>query len=158
MMTAVDDRIAQTEEFHQVAPLRWRWLIEEDDGIPTTGYSESIAYFVDWARLSQQTHTCFVAAQDSEVIGMAWLTMLAREPSPRSLERLGADLQSVYIVPDHRSRGIGRTLIETVLSAAYESGIERAVVHSSPGAITAYERADFAPSPRLMETAVTAVD
>ena len=52
-----------------------------------------------------------------------------------------SDLQSVYVLPDFRSRGIGAQLIEHVVGVAAARGVERLTVHSSPGAVTAYARA-----------------
>ena len=85
------------------------------------------------------------------VIGMAWLAIVPRVPSPRAPERASGDVQCVYVVPDARNAGLGGRMIDAVLKLADELGLERVTVHSSPSAITAYTRHGFAASPRLLQ-------
>lgn len=82
---------------------------------------------------------------------MAWLAVTRRVPHPRSLDRVSGDLQSVYVVPHERDRGVGDRLIGTVLAVARDLGLERVTVHSTERAVGAYARRGFAPSSRLLQ-------
>jgi GNAT superfamily N-acetyltransferase len=91
---------------------------------------------------------------DDVVIGMAWLAVVQRVPTPRAPRRASGDLQCVYVVPEARDGGLGGRLIRAVLDGARELGLERVTVHSSPRAIPAYARCGFQESPRLLQARV----
>lgn len=86
---------------------------------------------------------------------MAWLATTPRVPTPVALRRATGDVQSVFVVPEHRNSGVGSRLIEAVLALARELGLERVTVHSRIRAVAVYERAGFAVSPRLLRADTT---
>lgn len=143
-------RLAKADELAAAANLRWQWIAVENKGNPVIAHDEFVSVYTEWATIHSETHSCYLALRDTRVIGMAWLAVLQRVPSPRALTRVSADLQSVFVLPEHRNSGIGSQLITFVLEAARELGVERVAVHSSQEAIAAYQRAGFAISPRLM--------
>lgn len=149
----VDDiaiRPARDEELGTVAGLRWHWVLE-NEGTPVTTRDEFVHLFVSWAREHASSHRCTVAVRGDVIIGMAWLAILPRVPSPRAPARASGDVQCVYVVPDERNTGLGRQIIGVVLELADQLGLERVTVHSSPRAIAAYSRYGFAASPRLLQ-------
>jgi GNAT superfamily N-acetyltransferase len=146
-------RMAEPAEAWAAADLRWTWDVE-NGAAPAMTQPEYRAAFEAWASEHRSTHTCFFAERDGEVIGMTWLAITARVPTPRSTARLTADLQSVYVAPSARNEGVGGLLIEAALAAATALGAERAVVHSSSRAVTAYARAGFASSATLMDVSL----
>ncbi|WDV51641.1 GNAT family N-acetyltransferase [Streptomyces coeruleorubidus] len=95
-----------------------------------------------------------VVRDDDVVIGMAWLAVVQRVPTPRAPRRASGDLQCVYVVPEARDGGLGGRLIRAVLDGDRELGLERVTVHSSPRAIPAYARCGFQESPRLLQARV----
>jgi GNAT superfamily N-acetyltransferase len=144
-------RPVEAHELPAVALLRWNWLVGESGAVPDVPQSDFVDQFVDWAVAHSPTHHCFVAARDGRVIGMAWLAVTDRVPSPRALARSAADLQSVYVLPEHRNAGVGTRLIEAATEFAAQLGSERVTVHSSDHAIAAYMRAGFTSSERLRQ-------
>jgi GNAT superfamily N-acetyltransferase len=146
-------RPAKVDELRTVAELRWQWILE-NEGTPVTTRDEFVRHFVKWARANASSHHCMVMVRDDVVIGMAWLAIVPRVPSPRAPERASGDVQCVYVVPDSRNAGLGGRLVEAVLELADELGLERVTVHSSPRAITAYTRYGFVVSPRLLQVEV----
>lgn len=147
-------RPARSEEFEAVAGLRWRWEVEEGEP-PTVDEERFTAHFADWARRHADSHRCTVAvrgcdATGAKVIGMAWIAVLPRVPTPLSLERAGGDLQSVYLVPEERSGGIGGRMIAAALADARELGLSKVTVQSGTRALPVYARNGFAPSPKLL--------
>ncbi|MGI5455256.1 GNAT family N-acetyltransferase [Streptomyces sp. CA-249302] len=139
-----------------MAELRYRWLSETSDEPLTVERAEFVSHFINWARENTSTHRCLVltrtATATATVIGMAWLAVLPRVPSPRALHRTSGDLQCVYVIPEERNTGLGGHLIDAILSTAQTLGLERVTVHSSPRAIPAYARHGFEPSPRLLHS------
>lgn len=153
----VDDDIiirpAAVHELDVVAGLRWQWILE-NEGVPVTEREEFVRHFTAWARENAASHRCMVLVRDEVIIGMAWLAVLQRVPSPRALQRASGDLQCVYVIPGERDGGLGGRLIDAVLARAGELGLERVTVHSSHRAIPAYSRHGFEPSPRLLHAHV----
>ncbi|WP_019707799.1 GNAT family N-acetyltransferase [Streptomyces xinghaiensis] len=143
-------REARGEELAAVAALRWEWVLE-NGGTPVTTREEFLRYFVGWARENAGSHRCLVVLRGTEVIGMAWLAVVRRVPSPRAPARASGDVQCVYVVPAERDRGLGGLLIDAVRELAREAGLERVTVHSSSRAVPAYRRHGFVASPRLLQ-------
>lgn len=144
-------RPAEPSDLAAVAELRWRWMAENGDAPTTIERPDFVRHFVAWAADNSASHRCTVLVRDSVVIGMAWLAVVHRVPTPRSLHRASGDLQCVYVVPEARDTGLGGRLIDRTLAAATSLGLERVTVHSSPRAIPAYARRGFENSPRLMQ-------
>ncbi|MFF5989870.1 GNAT family N-acetyltransferase [Prauserella flavalba] len=149
-MDTVSIRPVSDDDLPAAADLRWRWVLE-NRGTPTTTYDGFVRHFVGWARENAATHRCLVAVRAGEVVGMAWLAVLPRVPTPRALERASGDLQCAYVAPHERDNGVGGRLIDGVLTLARELGLERVTVHSSARAVAAYSRHGFAVSPRLLQ-------
>lgn len=144
-------RVAAREDIAAAASLRWRWVVDEKGGDPSVDEAEFVAETVAWAERNADTHTCFVADRDGEIVGMAWLALSARVPSPRAFERRNGDVQSVYVAPSVRGLGVGGRLIEAVVAEARAAGAERVTVHSSPEAVRVYERHGFVVDPQLLD-------
>jgi GNAT superfamily N-acetyltransferase len=106
--------------------------------------------FATWMAAHASTHLPFVAVEGTDVIGVAWLALAERVPSPdRPLRRCG-DVQSVHVRPDRRDRGVGAALVAAVLAEARKLGLEHVTVHSSPRAVRLYERAGFGHDPQWL--------
>ncbi|MGF0176129.1 GNAT family N-acetyltransferase [Streptomyces sp. Marseille-Q5077] len=153
-------RPAEPGELEAVAGLRWQWILENDDAAPAAADRDGfVRHFVDWAGRNAASHRCMVLVDndvggDLGIIGMAWLAVVRRVPTPHAPDRASGDLQCVYVVPEARDAGLGGRLITETLARARDLGLERVTVHSSPRAIRAYARQGFENSPRLLQTHV----
>ncbi|MCP2256454.1 Ribosomal protein S18 acetylase RimI [Streptoalloteichus tenebrarius] len=152
-MTETEIRPARAAEFDAVAGLRWRWVAERD-GLPAAGRDEFVRRFAAWARENAATHRCLVLVREGQVIGMAFLAITARVPTPLAFSRASGDVQSVYVAPEARDGGLGGLLVDAVLRLATELGLERVTVHSSERAVSVYERHGFSVSPKLLQAEV----
>jgi len=75
-------------------------LIRLDTPGAMTSAGTFSADLAEWWDEHQGTHHAFVAwADDSTVVGMAWLAMLPRVPRPGATNRLCADIQTVFVLP-----------------------------------------------------------
>lgn len=153
LMDQLTVRPPQEEELPTVAALRWEWICEKGE-IPTISRDDFITSFVQWARLHRSSHRPMIMLRDREVIGMAWLALLPRVPTPHAVDRTSGDVQCVYVVPRERDQGHGGRLITAIVRLARDLGLERVTVHSSDKAIPAYKRHGFASSPRLLQADV----
>ncbi|MEV4148944.1 GNAT family N-acetyltransferase [Amycolatopsis sp. NPDC049691] len=152
-MTEIEVRAVRPAELAAVAELRWRWVAEQD-GLPGDGRAEFVREFALWAREHAATHHCLVVVRAGRVLGMAFLAVTPRVPTPAAFTRACGDVQSVYVVPEARREGLGGMLIEAVLRLAGELELERVTVHSSGPAVPAYERRGFAVAPQLLQVPV----
>lgn len=126
----------------ELAGLRWRWRIEERNEGSEVDRQSFVDHFADWAA-THPDHLPFVADADGALVGMAWLFLTDRVPSPRQLARRAGDIQSVYIVPELRGQGVGALLLEALLRYATEAGLGNLTVHSATTAIGFYEKLGF---------------
>ncbi|MGK5737471.1 GNAT family N-acetyltransferase [Micromonospora sp. URMC 103] len=146
---AVTVRAATAEDAPALGGLRWRRLTEER-GYTGTDRDDFIALFTTWTADHLSTHLPFLAEVDGEVVGMAWLMVADRVPSPTGRRRRFGDVQSVYVVPELRGGGIGAVLLEAVLATARQLDLEHVTVHSTEEAVRFYERRGFAHDERWL--------
>ncbi len=144
-MTQVTIRTAGRDDYADVAAFRWRTSSEEAE--VTEGFLDG---FVRWMTEHEGAHTCFLAVLDGAIIGMAWLALLPRTPSPGSFERMTGDVQSVLVLPEHRDLGVGSALLAAIGQRGADLGLERITVHSSEAAIPFYRRSGYVESERLL--------
>jgi GNAT superfamily N-acetyltransferase len=105
-----------------------------------------------WWTDHDDSHLAFIARlADSEVVGMAWLALVPRVPRPGATTRHSADIQSVFVVSEHRGNRIGSALIQAAAEHAVRLGAARVTVHSSRNAVPVYERLGFGSSRRLLQ-------
>lgn len=130
-------------------------LLILNNGEPEANPEAIDAFAIDlakWWADRDGSHVAYVARSDGpELIGMAWLALVARVPRPGVLNRMSGDIQSVYVVPEARGRGIGSALVEAATQHAIRHGALRVTVHSSSRAVAVYERLGFASSAQLLE-------
>jgi len=107
----------------------------------------------DWFAVNRRTHRAFIAVSeaDGQAIGMTWLAVQERVPTPGvDGARTSADIQSVYVDPAFRGQAVGRRLVEYVLAVAAADGVEHVTVHSRERAVPMYKRAGFEHSTDLL--------
>lgn len=153
-MVNAEVRPARDDEFEAIAGLRWRWELENYPP-PAIAREAFITHFADWAREHADSHRCTVAVRDRELIGMAWLAVFERVPTPESSLRFTGDLQSVYLIPEARAGGIGSRLVTAAIEQARALDIQKITVHSSTRAIPVYARNGFEDSPKLLMADLT---
>ncbi|MFT7712200.1 N-acetyltransferase family protein [Clavibacter tessellarius] len=137
-------RAAVPADVPAVAGLRWRWSLDEGGVTPVTDEAGYVAATAAFAAAHPQSHRCTVAELDGVVVGLAWLALTDRPPTPDDLSRVSGDVQSVYVVPELRGSGTGSRLVAALLAEARAAGCRYVRVHSSPRAIPLYARAGFA--------------
>jgi GNAT superfamily N-acetyltransferase len=130
-----------------LARLRWQW----DKRPGTVDQATFVEFFAAWVVDHLPTHLPFVAEVDGRLAGMAWLMLPDRVPSVSNLDRRFGDVQSVYVVPELRDRGVGAALMAAVIAEARARELEFVTVHSSERAVPMYERAGFRAGRRWLE-------
>ncbi|WP_186377143.1 GNAT family N-acetyltransferase [Curtobacterium pusillum] len=145
-------RASRPDDMPAVADLRWRWSVDEGGatpGVDRDAYRDAMTAFGDQ---HPDSHRCVVAEHDGRVLGMAWLGLVARPPTPeRPGRRLTADVQTVYVHPELRGRGVAKRLVSALLDVADALGVERTSVHSSVDGETLYRRLGFGDARLLLQ-------
>lgn len=120
----------------QLAHLLWLHAAPDEQA------QQSVASFATdldlWWADHEHSHVAFVARlteSESEVVGMAWVALVPRVPRPGVAGRRSGDLQSVFVVPAHRGRGIGSALVQAATEHAAGLGAGRVTVHSGRSAV-----------------------
>jgi len=103
-----------------------------------------------WWERHSASHVAFLARLPSHgAIGMAWLALVPRVPRPGALGRISGDVQSVFVMDEHRRVGVGTALIQAIVEHAAGLGVEHLTVHAGER-VTLYERASFTSSRALL--------
>jgi GNAT superfamily N-acetyltransferase len=145
-------RASRPADLPTVADLRWRWSVDDGGATPAVtaaAYREAMTAF---AVAHPDTHRCVVAEHDGVVLGMGWLALTERPPTPdRPGRRVTGDVQTVYVHPDLRGRGVAGRIVTALLDLADAAGVERTSVHSSVDGETLYRRLGFGDTPLLLQ-------
>ncbi|MFD6138082.1 GNAT family N-acetyltransferase [Promicromonospora sp. NPDC060271] len=146
----IDVRVARDAELEQTVRLRWLWTAERE-GVDVAGdEADYVPQAADWARAHRDTHVPHVAVLGEQVIGMAWLAVTPRVPKVGAIQRVSGDLQSCYVLPEHRDCGVGGRLVRAAMATAALHGAEHITVHTSPGSVDMYSRNGFEHEERLL--------
>jgi len=131
-----------------LAGLRRRWLLER--GSAGEDQEAFVAAFAEWFAANAATHRAYLAIAGGVPVGMAWLAVLDRVPTPARPRRRSGDVQSVFVVPELRNAGVGAALLTAVLADARGLGLEHVTVHSSERAVALYQRMGFGAGERWL--------
>ncbi len=133
-----------------LAALRFRWRSEEG-GEKGCDLAEFANRFREWRDAHRDTHFAHLVTLNGTAVGCAWLVVIDRVPGPERFLCRGGMLQSVYVVPEHRGRGLGTELVGEALATARAEGLDYVMVHPSAASFPFYRRLGFAHSDRVLE-------
>jgi GNAT superfamily N-acetyltransferase len=136
----VEYRQATAAEVPLLAAFTWQMTAENE--VVAQSQEGFAPHFLEWVDRVGATHVPLVA-DDGALVGMAWLALVARTPRPGPVQRFDGDLQTVYVLPEHRNRGVGAGLVKTILGHAWQLGLGSVTVSSSSRAVSLYERLGF---------------
>lgn len=147
-------RISQANADDVADLARLLWLDthgEEPAQRPVDAFAAELA---QWWAARQDSHLAFVARLlGPELVGMAWVALVPRVPRPGATSRLSADIQSLFVMPEQRGRGIGSALVKAASDHATHLGSLHVTVHSGRKAVPVYERLGFESSRQLLQRA-----
>ncbi|PZO62938.1 MAG: hypothetical protein DI498_14435 [Paracoccus denitrificans] len=143
-------RRADGGDAHDLAQLKIEWA--QVDPSPSRQEVDEFADALStWIADQDDSLVVEVAVADGQIVGMAWMVLFERAPDFADRQRFTADIQSVYVTPAHRNRGIGRRLVDGLCDAADARGVSRILVTASARSVPLYERSGFESSPLLLE-------
>ena len=134
---------ARTDDIATLADLQWRWRVEEWSGARAVDRAAFATAMRDWFAEHSESHRPFIARSDGSVVGMAWLAAIERVVTPAQLTRRDGLVESVYVVPDARNRGVGSALLGRVIDEARQLGFGYLLVRPSDRSFPLYRRHGF---------------
>jgi len=104
-----------------------------------------IPVWTDWFRnaIAEGTYLSWIAEEDGASIASGSLLVHVTIPRPGSLSDREGRVQSVYVVPDARGRGIARALMEQIIAQSRALGLIRLKLHPSDVARPLYAKLGF---------------
>jgi GNAT superfamily N-acetyltransferase len=146
----MDICVAGQADLAHLARLLWLHAAPDEQAMQSI---ESFAVDLGaWWTYHDDSHLAFIARfAESEVVGMAWLALIPRVPRPGTHTRRSADIQSVFVVAEHRGKRIGSALVQAASEHALRLGASRVTVHSGRKAVPVYERLGFGSSRQLLQ-------
>lgn len=97
----------------------------------------------DWLASERERRTTWLARVDGVPVALASMLEYRRMPHPRRLDSRWGYISNMFVLEDHRGRGIGSALLQELISVAGDRGYARLVLSPSERSIDFYERAGF---------------
>jgi GNAT superfamily N-acetyltransferase len=140
-------RRAGAADLAAIARLRREQAAEQQGEHGDPGFEQR---FAAWSGQESARRITWLAEVDGRLVGMMNLAIFERMPRPgRATGRWGY-LGNAFVLAAYRNQGIGRRLIEAVLSHAAEHGFARVVLSPSERSVPFYQRAGFGPASTLL--------
>ena len=137
-------------DLSDLAALRYQWRSVERDE-QGLSHEEFEASFREWYGAHRASHVGYLATVGDVRVGCAWLVVIDRVPGPGKFLRLSGMVQSVYVLPEYRSRGIGSEMMGTLCDEARSMGLDYLMVHPSIESFPFYRRLGFAGADKALE-------
>ena len=132
---------------------RFRVLLFEEMGRLTedkAAFTQASENYFDWA-LSTDREVAWIAESYGDPVATLAMTLEPMPPKPGRHRLLEAYMHNVYVLPEHRMRGLAKRLVTAALDYAREQGIQRVRLFTSYEARWMYEGFGFTPHDRYLE-------
>lgn len=147
------NRPAGSDDVEAVADFRLRFLAEHRGVEPTSLPSDFRNTTFDYLRQHDAAGTSrsWLAEHDGSVVGV--VTMLLLDLPPRPQDRSGREgyIVNMYVTPEHRGRGVGRSLLDECLTAARDLSLRRLLLYATDDGRPLYASVGFDSNTRWME-------
>jgi GNAT superfamily N-acetyltransferase len=144
---AITYRLAGVDDIEAIGSLRFDMDAERHPEL----LADRDAYIAAWDEIrvgvTQGSHIGFLAESGGAVIACAMLIWWVMPPALREARRARGYVSSVYTKPGFRRLGIGRQIMENLMTRARELGITRLLLNASEMGRPLYLDLGFKPTP-----------
>lgn len=140
-------RVAGAADVDALIALRQAWTDEQRGPRADPDLAQP---FWTWFEAESRVRTFWLAEVDGVAIGMVNLATFTRMPAPGMDAGAWGYLGNMFVLPEHRDRGVGRLLLGALVAHADASGLERVVLSPSERSVPFYRRAGFDPAHQLL--------
>lgn len=142
-------RTAGASDVDALVELRRRWTEERRGVGPDPAFADRFRAWFD-TEVGQRTFWLAELTATDATIGMTNLLTFTRMPGPGIHAGSWGYLGNMYVVPEHRSAGVGGQLLAAVVAHADAAGFERVVLSPTERSVPFYRRAGFGPADQLL--------
>src|SRR6266566_6955690 len=144
-MARVRIRLARSSDCRALAEMRYRFRAETEPVTETK--SRFMRRCTSWMRKHFRSGSypwrCWVAEEDKRLLGHVCVQLIEKIPNPINEPEFHAYLTNFYVVPEMRSRGLGKRLLNKAVSWCRAGGIDAVILWATPGSKTLYRRCGF---------------
>ncbi len=147
-------RLAKPSDSKELAEMRWDFQLEEPSETSSIEKQEFVSICTKFLedKLSSQQWKCWIALNNSKIIAHVFLQKIDLVPKPQNLNiKQFGYVTNTYTKPDFRNQGVGKKLIEQLVSQAKVEGLETLIVWPSEKSIEFYKRAGFTDKNEVLE-------
>jgi GNAT superfamily N-acetyltransferase len=141
-MARVRIRLARPGDSHALADLRYRFRTEMESAKETKG--RFLRRCTPWMRQRFRSGSspwrCWVLDDGKQLLGDICVQLFEKVPNPVNEPELHAYITNFYVVPEMRSQGFGKRLLETALLWCRIQGTDGIILWATPGSRSLYHR------------------
>lgn len=152
-MARVRIRLATSRDWNALAEMRYQFRAEL--GSPTESKSQFVRRFTSWMRKrfdsGPSTWRCWVLDDGKQLLGHACVRLFQKMPNPVNEPEAHAYLTNFYVVPEMRSHGFGRRLLNKAVSWCRSQEVDAIILWASPGSRSLYRQCGLSNSADIFE-------
>jgi len=153
-MTRVRIRLATSGDSRALAELRYQFRAEAES--VTESKSRFVRRCTPWLKkrfgAGSSPWRCWVLYDGKRLLGHVCVQLFEKIPNPVNDEpEFHAYVTNFYVVPEMRSHGLGKRLLNTALSWCRDRGTDAIILWATPGSRSLYRRCGLAESSDIFE-------
>jgi len=153
-MGRVRIRVANLSDCRALAELRYEFRAEA--GSATEAKSRFLRRYVSWMkkrfRSGFRAWRCWVLDDGKRLLGHVCVQLFEKLPNPVKDEpELHGYVTNFYVIPEMRSHGLGKKLLNKALSWCRSQGTDAVILWATPGSRSLYRRCGFAEPANIFE-------
>jgi len=146
-------RVATSADYRALAEMRYRFRAEV--GSPTEPRSQFVRRCTSWMkkrfRVGSSAWRCWVVDDGDQLLGHVCVQLFEKMPNPVNEREVHAYLTNLYVVPEMRSQGLGRTLLNEALSWCRAQGTDAVILWATPESKSLYRRCGLIQSDDILQ-------
>ncbi len=146
-------RLATSADYRALAEMRYRFRAEV--GSPTEPRSQFVRRCTSWMkkrfRVGSSAWRCWVVDDGDQLLGHVCVQLFEKMPNPVNEREVHAYLTNLYVVPEMRSQGLGRTLLNEALSWCRAQGTDAVILWATPESKSLYRRCGLIQSDDILQ-------
>jgi GNAT superfamily N-acetyltransferase len=152
-MARIRIRLARSDDSRALADLRYRFRTETESATETK--SRFLRRCTSWMkrrfRSGSSPWRCWVLDDGKQLLGHVCVQLFEKVPNPVNEPELHAYVTNFYVIPEVRSHGLGKRLLNKALSWCRARGTDAIILWATPGSKTLYRRCGFVEPTDLFE-------
>jgi|SRR4249919_3293150 GNAT superfamily N-acetyltransferase len=152
-MARVRIRVATSADWNALAEMRYRFRTEV--GSPIETKSRFVRRCTSWMKKAfgadSSAWRCWVIDDGKQLLGHVCVQLFEKMPNPVTEPEAHAYLTNFYVVPEMRSRGLGRKLLNKALAWCRLQDADAIILWATPESKSLYRRCGLLESADILE-------